>query len=794
MAAKSRPLTFLGSLKYTTPILALGAASWKLDIPFAVPLGIVIALGGLSWAVRKRSPRAAEFAGFLGSLWFLIPLLVLMAAVLIVVTTPVLDEVGLDFTSGALRKDFYAPVFNILLGLLAINLVTCTVKREPYTVWMWGYLCTHTGVFTIMVGSFLSYNGKRYGQMPVPQGKTVSVYNEEDVRELVVEPRERGAPLHRFLLDENLYRPSEPRKRFSIPEQDLTLSVEKYLPHVEYKPPKYPDYAEGGPPGSPAMAQIQVFMEDEASPGHWLEHEKPDRFPGSPLLVVFKDVDEEEARTFLQPVGPKGVLVLTAGRDRLSLDVETQMGQTARSGGLEATLVSYFPAYRITGSGEVVKDDDPEGKAAVLFEIKQGERSERYWVLEDHSNFALREGNLRDRGDFGVAYRRRLASSAAIFLHTPSGWHYLVTSRKGESASGSMQLGEKVRYPFMQFRLELQVIKYVSRGHLVVHPRQMQAGDQAHQPALFVRLTSQNHESWGWLPFGTAESFKLGDRTIRMMYRPREEDCFGLEITLREFRKVDHPGTEDARAFESDVELHDRKTGIRRPYTISVNNPLVHNGIVFYQAFYRFEEDGTPVSIYQVLKDPGKNIVYLGVLVTISGTIYMFYLRGLLFRLMRGMQGATDVPLTGLSQLGFLMLGTVGTLAAFALTAFKALPLLGVVGIFLLANVLGIVIEILLAIKWSAAREARRMGQAFSAWFFIALGIAGLFLVFRASPAATGAIFFAGLVLGAVLIGLATRPTPVASPGRAAQLGQLVACSWLINTAGLIVLLMAGVS
>ncbi len=71
-----------------------------------------------------------------------------------------------------------------------------------------------------------------------------------------------------------------------------------------------------------------------------------------------------------------------------------------------------------------------------------------------------------------------------------------------------------------------------------------------------------------------------------------------------------------------------------------------------------------------------------------------------------------------------------------------------------------------------------------------ALGAALVAWAFRlpwAGPATGAAVLVAAV---GYLLYLSARPTVQARPGRAGQVGQLLACSWLLNTAGLTVLLL----
>ncbi|HZN62519.1 MAG TPA: hypothetical protein VFC90_08955, partial [Planctomycetota bacterium] len=104
---------------------------------------------------------------FMASLKLTLIILVVLAAILISANR----FGGYDISVGALRRDWYGSWwFNILLGLLMVNLIACTVIRKPWRFWQWGFLVTHSGVLTLMIGAGISFNWKIYGDMEIPEG------------------------------------------------------------------------------------------------------------------------------------------------------------------------------------------------------------------------------------------------------------------------------------------------------------------------------------------------------------------------------------------------------------------------------------------------------------------------------------------------------------------------------------------------------------------------------------------------------------------------------------------------
>ena len=89
----------------------------------------------------------------------------------------------------------------------------------------------------------------------------------------------------------------------------------------------------------------------------------------------------------------------------------------------------------------------------------------------------------------------------------------------------------------------------------------------------------------------------------------------------------------------SKVRLDDEPEGIKdKPHTISMNEPLTHQGYTFYQSSYSAARDprtgqrtGQFQSVFQVGIDPGRPIKYAGCLLVVLGAFVQFYMRAGLF-------------------------------------------------------------------------------------------------------------------------------------------------------------------
>ena len=103
----------------------------------------------------------------------------------------------------------------------------------------------------------------------------------------------------------------------------------------------------------------------------------------------------------------------------------------------------------------------------------------------------------------------------------------------------------------------------------------------------------------------------------------------GFSFKLVDFEVGFDPGTQQPSSFVSEVLLTDERRGIKdRPISISMNEPLTHRGMTFYQSSYirvtdphTGRETGQFMSVFQVRNDPAWPINYSGCLLVVAGRL-----------------------------------------------------------------------------------------------------------------------------------------------------------------------------
>ncbi|HEU4338843.1 MAG TPA: cytochrome c biogenesis protein ResB [Planctomycetota bacterium] len=673
--------------------------------------------------------QARGVVRFLGSLTFLLIILVsmLLAFILPTVVNQFVDpDLGYDRTVGALRRDWYgAWWFNVLMALLMVNLTVCTVIRTPWRYfWMWGFLITHSGILTLMIGAAVTFNTKIYGDLQAFEGESYDYFTIENENELVVRSSdgERAA----FQIRTNPYRRSAERKTFKLADAHVYLHVDEYVPNVAVEP----TYREGTR-GGEILAEVAAHEPGAEPKKAILKLGQPMHY-GVMALAALKLGDESFA-DMSEPPGESGILAIEIGGEKRELDIAAEKGKTARVGDADVRVKSwgsptekdrdFWVEFDVTRAGatetwraRAIVDDQPLVRVG-------GENSPPQFKARFRPRFTPEA--VHGKGTMGVLY----------VCETPSGLKYLFISSKGDRSAGQMKPGARLSNPFMPQRvLELELVRWMDHAEETVEETEPRK-NRPRNPALRVTAELGGHRQTRWVKFfGEPVSFDLGAGEVQVAFRGRQYRDLPFTLGLDDFRVTFNRGTMSPKHFESDLTLTDHETGEVTKKTIEVNTPMKYKGFVIYQSGWN--EGERRMSIFQISKDPGKKILYLGWVMAVSGSIFMFFLKPFLQKLIKTGSRGEDAPLRSAPALLLFALVTLGTVA-------------GMVGPLLFPNVDPL---------------------------WLGLGVAG-----------------ADLVL-ALAVALIARHWRELKPTRALQTGEILAAGWCLNTAALVILLMMKVT
>ena len=162
-----------------------------------------------------------------------------------------------------------------------------------------------------------------------------------------------------------------------------------------------------------------------------------------------------------------------------------------------------------------------------------------------------------------------------------------------------------------------------------------------------------------------AQTFEDAGKTYELSLR-RTRYYVPFTVQLDKFTHEKYPGTETPKRFASDVTLKEGASSF--PFNISMNQPLRHAGLTFFQSSFGNTKEGKNLSVLQVVRNPGWLIPYISVALMSLGLVWHFGVS--LLRFLRGRAAKAAAVLT----LGFLTATVDAADAGWNTRAFGEIP------------------------------------------------------------------------------------------------------------------------
>lgn len=358
----------------------------------------------------------------LGSLRFAITLILGLAAILAVST--VMESVhGTPFA----QKHFYTSRwFDLFLSLFWINIFCSTLTRWPFEKKHIGFVITHVGILTLLVGALLSRALGSEGQMALFEG-------EESDRIRAEESTDK--PSGRLLIEGSLSAGQAGEDALLNHAVTATLfgetmGVNETFTLIERDPNNpHAFFTEIGP------AYFELVTETGK--------------PSTPKLRIERESTKENWTLQLDKVSPSD---------------ETPLGRS----GFVVSNLKYYAHAKVSGSRivETTQEEVPFNPA-VEFTVHDST-----WRTENHTRFylfpdfdSLRGGRAANIFDLKVSITdaalpeelRSRPVPAFTFHAAPDGrWTYRVTSKKKAPVEGVLEIGKKIPTGWMDMTVEVK--------------------------------------------------------------------------------------------------------------------------------------------------------------------------------------------------------------------------------------------------------------------------------------------------------------------------------------------------
>ena len=162
-----------------------------------------------------------------------------------------------------------------------------------------------------------------------------------------------------------------------------------------------------------------------------------------------------------------------------------------------------------------------------------------------------------------------------------------------------------------------------SRGITHVIEAPMEKEPERNRPGTVLRLTWPGGQTRRVLMFGedAVEDLSIGGKTYLLTLRHTRYPLPVL-VTLKDFRREVHRGTEMARSFSSKIDVEGE--GLQREVTVSMNKPFRYRGLTFYQASFGSDGSGAEMSTFAVTRNHARLLPYVATSIVVIGMLIHF--------------------------------------------------------------------------------------------------------------------------------------------------------------------------
>ncbi|MDQ7013562.1 MAG: cytochrome c biogenesis protein ResB [Planctomycetota bacterium] len=531
---------------------------------------------------------------FFGGIRFAVPVLVCVAVAMVLGTW--IESTRSASVAG--RLVYGSWWFITLMALVCLSLVLSVVTRYPWRRRHIGFITVHASLILLIASAFMSYFTRIEGRIVLAEGEQANVLQLDDMQ-VEVFGHEDG----RFVL-ESVHPVDQAgsftaagtklrvRERWDNTTKELRVTDDGLNPlhAVELRP-------DNGEP-------VWIGQSDPAAPPHNLDG-------------VFVHVLPQGVRWVSTPVQSSLVLRTIEGEAVELPEPGTRLGQS----GWTVALVEHYQRATVGGNGLAEREAGPPNPAA-LVQLVHDDGSREQLISFEHFADNVHKKTLA--GESHSPYALGFEGSPRF---TPLIVFEHVDGIPAATIVGPARDTERFERPAADtWRIESGIVGSFAVLNVFTHTRgtnELVEAPKAEnsQPAIVVEYDTGHGPHSVVLPWGQRVSLQLGSELRMLRYGPKLHDLpFG--VALADFRKLDYPGTSNAMAYESDV-LFSLPDTEPTTVTISMNNPLQHDGWKVYQSGFV----GDSVSVFQVTKDPGLVPIYIACTTLCLGIVITFYSR-----------------------------------------------------------------------------------------------------------------------------------------------------------------------
>lgn len=573
---------------------------------------------------RRKSSAVWRVIHLLGSLQLA---LVLLATIAIACAIATFAESNFN-TKIAQTYIYKAPWFQVWLAVLCVNLFAVTLTRWPWQKRHIGFVVTHYGIITLLIGAMIGMQTGFEGNVTLR--KDAPPVNRITTSRSIIQlqsPADSALYLMRF--DAEATRPSPRRPRtFSVPGTDLKVVADDFSPNLIREQRLVASNALSAGQSvllklSSSMAGQSVDVPLSLSGGQPAERDffglarislgpslaQPTSLAGRETRMVFahyapisQSQDPSPGVTVRLSEDGSKVTILSAEGTGATYLREEIMNRPVAEAGAVVSIESYWPDFVMKDGRPASKSESPNNPAALVHVSKLGEAGD--------SKPSLELAPTRD----GIAYQLR------------RGEHVM--------ASGKAKPGDSFALGWADWQAE--VVQFLEKAEILTEIKPgppLEKGEQG-LPGFRAHLESGSGKRGPdlWVESGLVTVLTDGDQVVRLGYG-LEAKTVPFTLRLVNFEVPRDEGTDTPSNFLATIEFRDPASGATKTGVARMNHPASFPGTLLASLTginYKFSQaEWNPRDLeettLQVLYDPGWLLKWIGSLGICLGIAIMFY-------------------------------------------------------------------------------------------------------------------------------------------------------------------------
>jgi hypothetical protein len=554
--------------------------------------------------------------------------LILLATIAIACAIATFTESNFN-TKIAQTYIYKAPWFTFWLTLLCVNLFAVTLTRWPWQKRHIGFVVTHYGIITLLLGAMFGMQTGFEGNVTLR--KNAPPVNRITTNRSIIQlesPADSALYLMRF--DAEATPPTALRPRtFPVPKTDLKVVADDFSPNLVHDRRFVASEAPGSESAvrlrlSSNMAGQTVEVLLSLSPGQEAESDffglarislhpslaRPAAARTDETRVIFahyapisQSETPSDVNLRLSEDGSKVTILSGEGSGATYLRSEIMNIPVTEAGAL-VVVENYWPDFVMKGGRPDTKSDSPNNPAALV-----------------------RISKLTEQGD---------AKPSLQVAPADDGITYQL--RRGEQVigTGNAKVGESFALGWADW--QAAVVQSLARAELITEPKPGPPLAQGERglPGFRARLESSDGQRGAdrWIESGQVTALTEGSRVVRVGYG-LEAKAIPFTLRLVDFQVPRDEGTETPSNFLATIEFRDAATGDTKRGVAKMNHPASFPGTLAANLTginYKFSQaEWNPRNLdettLQVLYDPGWLLKWIGSLGICIGIAIMFYWR-----------------------------------------------------------------------------------------------------------------------------------------------------------------------